>query len=198
MRAAVIQSQRRAASKRRGRPRAGQQGFGKRRILDAATRLFQQYGITPVSVENIIAVAGVSKMGFYYHYQSKHDLVVAFLEREARRTIAYLRRLSSHHDVQVLQGPLARFLQAASFHGHPLINTAIEHPSPELRRMCAAYHEQILAELQRFLPATASPGARLQSLMILEGLIVSQLVKPDDQNLASAMAALQAIVDADS
>lgn len=51
------------------------------RILDAAGRLFYQYGFAAVGIDRIIAEAGVAKASLYAHFASKDDLVVAYLER---------------------------------------------------------------------------------------------------------------------
>ncbi len=61
------------------------------RILSAAYRLFMQRGIRDVGVNELIREAGIAKATFYYHFQSKDDLVLAFLaRREELFTDGYL------------------------------------------------------------------------------------------------------------
>lgn len=50
-------------------------------LLDAAQRLFFTAGYEATTVNDIIARAGVSKGGFYHHFDSKEALFEALLER---------------------------------------------------------------------------------------------------------------------
>lgn len=50
------------------------------RILLAAHDLFYREGIRATGVDKVIAAAGVTKVTFYRHFPSKHDLIRAFLE----------------------------------------------------------------------------------------------------------------------
>jgi AcrR family transcriptional regulator len=51
------------------------------RILDAAERLIRTRGIGNLSVEAVAQEAEVSKGGFFHHFASKDELLVALLER---------------------------------------------------------------------------------------------------------------------
>src|SRR4051812_1785170 len=51
------------------------------RILDAAEGLIRSGGIGQLSVEAVATEAKVSKGGFFHHFASKDELLVAFLER---------------------------------------------------------------------------------------------------------------------
>jgi len=46
----------------------------KRKIYVTAKDLFKKYGYDNVSVDNIVEAAGISKGGFYVHYESKDSL----------------------------------------------------------------------------------------------------------------------------
>jgi AcrR family transcriptional regulator len=61
------------------------------RILDTAYELFSRHGIRAVGIDRIIADSGVAKMSLYRHFNSKEELVLAFLqERERRWTMEWL------------------------------------------------------------------------------------------------------------
>ncbi len=55
------------------------------RILEAAECLMLQEGFHGVSVDRIIAAAGVSKGSFFYHFPTKDSLPAALLERFLNR-----------------------------------------------------------------------------------------------------------------
>ena len=52
----------------------------KKKILISAAELFSEYGFEKVSVDSIIARAGISKGGFYVHFNSKDTLTAALID----------------------------------------------------------------------------------------------------------------------
>jgi AcrR family transcriptional regulator len=57
-------------------------------ILDAAARLFVQYGYDKTAVADIARAAGISKGAIYLHFQSKDALLEALIRRETERYAA--------------------------------------------------------------------------------------------------------------
>jgi TetR/AcrR family transcriptional regulator, cholesterol catabolism regulator len=57
-------------------------------LLDRAAKLFLQHGYDNVSLNDLIADAGVSKGAFYHWFPSKDALVAALAERSARDAFA--------------------------------------------------------------------------------------------------------------
>src|ERR1700753_2214251 len=57
-------------------------------ILDRAATLFEQCGYDNVSLNDLIADAGVSKGAFYHWFPSKDALITALAERSAREAFA--------------------------------------------------------------------------------------------------------------
>lgn len=51
----------------------------RQKICTAADQLFRKYGFENVSVDSIVEMAGVSKGGFYVHFDSKDALIVSFI-----------------------------------------------------------------------------------------------------------------------
>jgi TetR/AcrR family transcriptional repressor of nem operon len=47
------------------------------KIVDAARRLFNRYGFEQVSIDRIMADAGLTRGGFYNHFESKNQLYAA-------------------------------------------------------------------------------------------------------------------------
>ena len=52
----------------------------RKRLVDAATRLFYAEGIGRVSVDAVAEKAGLTKRTLYYHFKSKDDLIAAYLD----------------------------------------------------------------------------------------------------------------------
>jgi len=59
----------------------------RRRIVGAAAELFAEHGYTATSLSEVIAAAGSTKGGFYFHFASKADLGLAVVE-DARQQFA--------------------------------------------------------------------------------------------------------------
>jgi AcrR family transcriptional regulator len=60
-------------------------------LLETAYQLFSTRGIRDVGIDEIIDRAGVAKASLYRHFQSKDELVLAFLqEREHRWTFGWV------------------------------------------------------------------------------------------------------------
>lgn len=56
-----------------------QMAENRRRILDAASRLFRAKGFDAVSVAEVMKAAGLTHGGFYGHFRSKDDLIAETL-----------------------------------------------------------------------------------------------------------------------
>src|SRR5258708_27398430 len=104
------------------------------RILLAARDLFHRYGIRGVGVETIAEAAGTNKMTLYRHFDSKDDLIVAYLRGVAAEVDEMWRDLERDHPVAT-QGPLeagllcAEECVASDERGCALANSARE-PTP--------------------------------------------------------------------
>ena len=61
----------------------------KNRLMDIAERLILNNGVAAMSLEQVISEAGITKGGFFYHYESKNALVYALMQRY-RETEAFV------------------------------------------------------------------------------------------------------------
>jgi AcrR family transcriptional regulator len=59
------------------RQRRKKSGLTRKRILQAARRLFNDRGTAAVSTNHIAAAAGISPGNLYYHFRDKHDIIRA-------------------------------------------------------------------------------------------------------------------------
>jgi TetR/AcrR family transcriptional repressor of nem operon len=56
----------------------------RQKILNSASRLFSAKGYAAVSIDEVMAGAGLTRGGFYYHFSSKRQLYREAIERAAR------------------------------------------------------------------------------------------------------------------
>src|ERR1700750_3445666 len=54
---------------------------GRERLIAASIELFYRHGFGAVGIEQVIALAGVTKTTFYKHFEGKDDLMVAAVKR---------------------------------------------------------------------------------------------------------------------
>jgi AcrR family transcriptional regulator len=62
--------------------RAQQQEVTRKRLLDAAEKLFGDRGIHQTSLDHVAAEAGLTKGAIYANFAGKNDLIAAILERK--------------------------------------------------------------------------------------------------------------------
>src|SRR5258707_5139873 len=79
------------------------------RILLAARDLFHRYGIRGVGVETIAEAAGTNKMTLYRHFDSKDDLIIAYLRGIAAEVDEMWRDIDRDHPGD-MQGQLKAWL----------------------------------------------------------------------------------------
>lgn len=63
---------------------------GREQILDAAARVFAREGYRGATIDAILKEAGFSKGAFYWHFQSKADLISTLLAERVERPIREL------------------------------------------------------------------------------------------------------------
>jgi AcrR family transcriptional regulator len=114
----------------RGEKRAGQ------RVFEVAADLFYRESIRSVGVETIVQQAGVSKISLYRNFESKDDLIVAYLEsrnseywRNVDRIVA-AKRGNPRAQLYALVDYIAGRATTPGYRGCPFINFAAEFPDP--------------------------------------------------------------------
>jgi AcrR family transcriptional regulator len=100
--------------------RARKKASTRAQIVAAAIRLFSEQGIDAVTVDQIAAAADVGKGTIYNYFQTKEDIIVAFMVDIERTVQAQVRALKSRQ--RSAAGVLIRFVQAQfqmkeSYHG---------------------------------------------------------------------------------
>jgi AcrR family transcriptional regulator len=125
------------------------------RLLTAAYELFSRRGVNAVGIDMIIQRSGVARQTMYRHFDSKQDLVIAFLKRrEQLWTRDWLQATVERGGGEPAQRLLAIFdtfdlwFHEPDFEGCSFINVMLEHPDPDhpVHRACVAH----LATIRRF------------------------------------------------
>ncbi|KAB8186183.1 TetR family transcriptional regulator [Microbispora catharanthi] len=178
----------------------------RRRILDAAERLFYARGIQAVGMDQIRDAAGVSLKRLYQCYASKDALVEAYLEHRDRRwndaLADHLGRVGEPCErMLAVFGFLAEWFGTADFRGCSFINAFGElGPASPPVAAAARAHKRTLRERLRTLAAeagAADPDVLADQLLLLvEGAIVAAAMGTAADPAERARSAARALLDA--
>lgn len=123
------------------------------RVLATASRLFYSHGVRAVGIEWIVAESGVAKTSLYRHYQTKDDLIAAFLEREDRefwmQWDAVVKAVAGDplRELMALLDWIGERVARDGYRGCPQINVAAEFSDPDHpARRIRAYHKGVMFE----------------------------------------------------
>lgn len=181
------------------------QGSMRERLIEAANELFYAQGLRAVSVDKVIERAGTTKVTFYRHFQSKDDLIVAYLESRAELERNGVDAAIAHGagDVDVSLGLMADHTGAAAcspgFRGCPFINAAAEYPDPDsaVRKLVDAHRDWWTSAFERLVAPLdlADPAAIADDLMLLrDGIMVAGYLGEPTKVAASFLRSCQAVI----
>jgi len=181
----------------RGRPRATQSEREDTRalLLEAAAKLIAERGYRATTVNDVVARAGLSKGTFYWHFKSKHDLLLAVLDERFDRPVRELAELLKTAPAQEDMAPEAsrRFLELV---GRRRETVVLEHEyrslavrDPRLRARYRKRQEALRGVLAAGLDArakqlgappfsTPSRDVATAYLALGSGLAVERLIDP--------------------
>jgi AcrR family transcriptional regulator len=155
------------------------------RILVAARDLFHRHGIRGVGVETIAETAGTNKMTLYRHFDSKDDLIVAYLRGFAAEMDAMWQAIEREHPGDP-SAQLKRWLvyaeecvTATDGRGCDLANAAAElteagHPGRRIIEELKSEHRNRLAALCRRAGIFQAEVLADTLTLLLEGARVSR------------------------
>lgn len=177
------------------------------RIFEVAADLFYRQSIRSVGVETIVEQAGVSKISLYRAFDSKDDLIVAYLENRNAEYWRIVDRLIGKHDgdpraqLRALIDYVSNRTTTPGYRGCPFINYAAEFPDPSHpgHRVAAANKQEMrrrLTELVRAIGiADPMPLADAISLVIDGAYASSQTLGGRGGPAKAAAWAVDALVD---
>ena len=97
------------------------------RILDLAEAAVLEKGFAATSIDELIAGAGITKSGFFYHFKDKGDLAKALLERYVAHNEAILVDIFRRAD-ELNDDPLHGFLVALKLFAEMMADLPGTHP----------------------------------------------------------------------
>ena len=110
------------------------------RLLDLAEAAVLQKGFGATSIEELIADAGISKSGFFYHFRDKGELAKALLQRAMERDRELLGDVFARAD-DLADDPLHGFLVGLRMLAEQLAGMTEVHPGCMVASIC--YQEQL-------------------------------------------------------
>ncbi len=176
------------------------------RIVSAAAKLFYSEGIRAVSVDAVAEAAGVTKRTLYYHFESKDELIAAYLDVRDQPNLKLFRKwfVETEGDVMAKVEAIFRNLARAARHpkwkgcgflrvsaelanmpGHPAIRIGATH-----KKKFEDWLRQIF-EAERI--ADAEALAR-QVLLLLDGSFAVVLLHRDPTYMETAGTAAASLV----
>ena len=185
-------------------PRSSEQT--RKRILDAAYRLFRRQGYSRVSMDEIAAATRVTKRTLYYHFESKDQLLAHVLEAQHQLALAAFKtfgdRLSGSPEAIIdgLFRELAVWADRPRWAGSGFTRLVIEladlpgHPARLIARRHKAMLEAHLAELLARSGVERSAEVAREVWLLSEGAISLILVHGDRGYAAAAARAAQTLL----
>jgi AcrR family transcriptional regulator len=171
----------------------------RRRILDAAYKLFRSRGYSRVSMDEIAAATTVTKRTLYYHFTSKDSLLTAVLENQHRLALAAFRTFgdslagSPEAIIDGLFDQPAVWADRPRWAGSGFTRLVIEladlpgHPARAIARRHKTLLEQHLATL--FAKAgVPSPRETAREVWLLSEGAISLILVHGDRGYAAAAA----------
>ncbi len=110
------------------------------RILELAEAAVLAKGFASTSIEELIAGAGISKSGFFYHFKDKGELAEAMMERYLVQDKAVLDEIFKRAD-ELNDDPLHGLLVALKLFAEMLGNLPEAHPGCLAASFC--YQDQL-------------------------------------------------------
>tara|TARA_R110002126_G_scaffold287720_1_gene440715 strand:+ start:207 stop:845 length:639 start_codon:yes stop_codon:yes gene_type:complete len=130
----------------------GKPGGTRQQILNAAEEAVLAKGFGATSIEELIAAVGISKSGFFYHFQDKGELAKALLNRYIERDDKIFDDIFSQAD-DLDEDPLHSFLIALKILSDLFRDLPGGHPGCLVASIC--YHEQLFDQGVQALNTTA-------------------------------------------
>jgi AcrR family transcriptional regulator len=158
------------------------------RLLAAASELFYSEGINSVGIDRVIERAGVAKASLYSNFESKDDLVRAYLvqRHEARRARieARLAKIDDPKDkLLAIFDVLGEVLKQSDFRGCAFIRAGTEtRPDSSAHGICVdsrGWMRRLFRDLAKDAGAKDPSGLAAQFMLLYDGAVVAAQMDKD-------------------
>jgi AcrR family transcriptional regulator len=127
------------------------------RILELAESAILEKGFAATSIEELIAAAGITKSGFFYHFKDKGELATALMERYIAHNDAILADIFRRAD-ELNEDPLHGFLVAMKLFAEMTADLPNAHPGCLVASFC--YQDRLFSQEVRDLTFRGVAGWR--------------------------------------
>jgi AcrR family transcriptional regulator len=154
------------------------------KVLTTASQLFYANGVRAVGIEWIVAESGVAKTSLYRHFQTKDELVGAFLEREDREFwqqwdgIVAAAPANPKAELMSLLDWIGKRVSRDGYRGCPQINVAAEfadsqHPARQIRRRHKLKMFERLKDMVDRIGVKRPEDTAIQLALLIDGAFTS-------------------------
>ncbi len=159
-----------AARSKSASPKARNRG-AREKLLAAAGELFYKHGVNAVGIDRVIAKAGVAKMSLYHHFDSKDDLVAAWLQEKHTAWMSWLvervERVPVNNRPRELFAAMDEWFHTPDFKGCAFINAAAEAKDPRSKtfQICTGHTSDLHNAIKGWI-AASHPALGADSLAL--------------------------------
>ncbi len=157
------------------------------KILNTASHLFQTQGINSTGVDNIVAVAGTTKMTLYKYFRSKEVLILEVLEKNQQDFQTWLdskfaSSKKSSDKIQQLFDYIEEWVNSPAFIGVGFIKASAEFPNEndpihQLSSQQSREFRQFISKLATEASIKDADGLALQLSLLFEGAVQAEQMK---------------------
>ncbi|MCH7353702.1 TetR/AcrR family transcriptional regulator [Acinetobacter sp. NIPH 1958] len=181
----------------------------KQKILDAASTLFYNDGISNTGINTITEKANVAKMSLYNNFATKSDLISCYIEARHQEWLDLYHKRKAQIQTPI-DGILAvfdayqdhaEFAYEKGFRGCGLLNAAAEFPAHSPERLAVKNHkDEIEAILAGHLSQLTDDPERVKELalllsFILEGSIARAGLESSSNKVFAAKHMVQSLLE---
>jgi len=176
------------------------------KLVDTALKLFYDQGFHVVSVDMILAKAGISKPTLYKYFRSKNELILASLRRRDEQSRNWLMRemerrgSTPREQLLALFDTLGEFFLTKEFRGCMFINATVEFPQlDDPIHQAATEHKRIfgrhIGDLVDRLNVLKPEELTEQLLILMEGAVITAHVSQPKSTAQHAKRSAAIMID---